>query len=52
MASFQPDQQTWLIIANAVIWLGLGCYIAFLGHTQHKLAKRCLQRDAIDDSIE
>lgn len=31
------DSFWWLIIANAVVWLGLGGYLAFLGAVQKNL---------------
>lgn len=33
------DAFWWLVIANAVVWLGLGGYLAFLGVAQKNLEK-------------
>lgn len=30
----------WLMAANAVLWLGLGAYLAFLARTQRHLERR------------
>lgn len=30
----------WLMAANAVLWLGLGLYVAFLARTQKNLSMR------------
>lgn len=37
------DALGWLMAASAAIWLGLGCYMAWLGFIQAALAKRCRQ---------
>lgn len=34
------DAMQWLMAANAVLWLGLGLYLAFLVRTQKNLAMR------------
>lgn len=33
------DDFWWLVIANAVVWLGLGAYLAFLGIVQKNQEK-------------
>lgn len=35
------DTILWLMAANAVVWIGLGGYLAFLGSRQRGLAARC-----------
>ena len=37
------DTLTWLMAANAVVWLGLGAYVAFLAARQRGLAQRLAQ---------
>lgn len=37
------DAITWLFAANAIIWLGIGVYAAFLGNRQRNLAKQLRQ---------
>lgn len=34
------DTLYWLMGANAVVWIGLGAYLAFLGARQRSLALR------------
>ena len=34
---------SWLILANAALWLGLGFYIARLASAQHSLMRRMKQ---------
>ena len=33
----------WLMAANAVLWIGLGLYMAFLASSQKKLERRLAQ---------
>jgi len=37
----------WLIAANAVIWIGIGAYVAFLASAQKNIARRltALEKD-------
>ncbi|MDO5484537.1 MAG: CcmD family protein [Desulfovibrionaceae bacterium] len=37
------DTLTWLVLANAAVWLGIGGYLAFLAIQQHRLAVRLSQ---------
>ena len=37
------DALVWLIAANALIWAGLGLYVAFLAFSQKVLRARCRQ---------
>lgn len=37
------DTLYWLLGANAVVWLGLGAYVALLGARQRALAARLAQ---------
>lgn len=37
------DTIIWLMAANAVVWLGLGAYLAFMGSRQRGLAARLAQ---------
>lgn len=34
------DAIIWLMAANAVVWLGFGAYLAFMGSRQRELAAR------------
>jgi CcmD family protein len=33
----------WLLCASMAVWLGIGCYAAFLASTQNKLERRVRQ---------
>lgn len=37
----------WVMIANIIIWLGLGAYLAWLGASQRKLERRCRQLEIL-----
>lgn len=37
------DALIWVMAASAVIWLGIGGYMAFLAMRQAALARRCKQ---------
>lgn len=39
------DAINWLFAANAIIWLGLGCYAAFLGFSQRNISRRLKQME-------
>ena len=39
---------TWIIIANAAVWIGLGAYLAFMGARQRDLAARLAQWEIIN----
>lgn len=41
------DAINWLMAANAAIWLGIGCYAAFLGAKQKRLALRLKQFEVL-----
>lgn len=34
------DALTWVVVANAAVWIGLGAYIAFLDAGRRRLAAR------------
>lgn len=34
------DAIFWLVVANAIIWIGLGAYVAFLASRQNALARQ------------
>lgn len=44
-----PESDTifWLMAASAVIWSGLGCYVAFLGVTQKGIQKQLQQLEIL-----
>lgn len=37
----------WVIITNAVVWIGLGAYLIFLALQQHDLAARLTQWETL-----
>ena len=41
------DILTWVILTNAVVWAGIGAYLAFLGAQQHRLAVRLSQLELL-----
>lgn len=38
-----------VIAANIVVWLGLGCYLAFLGLRQRQIARRLKQLELLEE---
>lgn len=52
MADFSASVPMWIIIASAIIWLGLGCYMAFLGVVQTRLVRTMRQIEALRDDQE
>ena len=42
------DTQTWIILANAAVWIGLGAYMAFLAARQRTLMARLAQMEMLD----
>ncbi len=40
---------TWLMAANAALWIGLGLYVAFLASAQKRLERRMAQWEADHD---
>ena len=42
------DTQTWIILANAAVWIGMGAYLAFLAARQRALAARLSQMEMLD----
>lgn len=40
----------WLMAANAVVWLGIGVYVAFLARAQAALDRRLRHMEMIDDA--
>ena len=42
------DTLTWIIMANAAVWVGLGAYLAFMGSRQRALAARLAQWEIIN----
>lgn len=38
---------TWVIVANAAVWLGIGFYMAFLAVCQRRLANRLAQMEIL-----
>lgn len=43
------DTLTWVVAANAAVWLGLGAYLAFMGVTQRRLAARLAQLELLNN---
>ena len=41
------DTVTWLVVANAAVWLGLGAYLIFLTLEQRALAARLKQWETL-----
>lgn len=39
----------WLFLANAIVWIGLGCYLIFLGLGQKRLAENLRQLEILRD---
>lgn len=44
--------ESWFFIANAVVWLGLSTYLAFLGRAQHVLERRLSFLEEAEDMHE
>ena len=42
------DTLTWVIMANAAVWLGIGGYMAFLATRQRSLAARLAQMEMLN----
>lgn len=42
------DTLTWVVGANAAVWLGLGAYLAFMGVAQRRLAARLAQLELLN----
>ena len=42
------DTLTWIILANAAVWAGLGAYLAVLAARQRRLALRLTQLELCD----
>ena len=40
---------TWLIVANAALWIGLGLYVARMATAQKKLERRVAQWEMEND---
>lgn len=40
---------TWLIAAAAIIWIGFGCYLAFLALKQRRLAAHIRQLERLNN---
>ena len=41
------DATIWLVGANAIIWIGLGAYLCFMGNRQARLATKIKQMELI-----
>lgn len=41
------DTPMWIMLTNALVWLGIGGYMAFLANNQAKIAKRLKQMEMI-----
>ena len=44
------DQLLWIMLANILIWLGIGGYTAFVAARQKMLAKRLKQMEIINNA--
>ena len=42
------DTLTWVIMANAAVWIGIGSYMAFLAARQRSLAARRAQMEMLN----
>ena len=42
------DAQTWGLLANAGVWIGIGAYLAFLAARQRTLAARLSRMEMLD----
>lgn len=42
------DTLTWVIMANAAVWIGIGSYMAFLAARQRSLAARLTQMEMLN----
>lgn len=42
------DTLTWVVAANAAVWLGLGAYLALIGAAQRRLAARLAQLELLN----
>lgn len=43
------DTLTWIVIANAAVWVGLGAYLAFMAARQRALAARLTQWEMLNN---
>ena len=43
------DSLTWVILANAVVWLGIGGYVAYLAACQRALASRIRHMEMLNN---
>ncbi|MFW5487239.1 MAG: CcmD family protein [Desulfovibrio sp.] len=44
------DAQSYLLIANAAVWIGIGCYVFFLGRQSSHLKRRMDQLQLLEGS--
>lgn len=42
------EAMTWIIVTNAIVWIGIGAYVAFLAARQRALALRLSQLEMLD----
>ena len=42
------DTLTWVIMANAAVWIGIGSYMAFLAARQRSLVARLAQMEMLN----
>ena len=42
------DTLTWVIMANAAVWIGIGAYMAFMAARQRALAARLAQMEMLN----
>lgn len=43
------DTLTWVMAANAAVWLGLGFYLAFIGAAQRRLSARLMHLELLNN---
>jgi len=42
-------KEVYLFAANIIVWVGLGCYVAFLAGTQKRLERRLKRLEVLGD---
>ncbi|MEA4855757.1 MAG: CcmD family protein [Solidesulfovibrio sp.] len=42
-------KEVYLFAANVIVWVGIGCYVAFLAVTQKRLEKRLKRLEVLHD---
>ncbi|WP_300157878.1 CcmD family protein [Solidesulfovibrio sp.] len=42
-------KEVYLFAANVIVWVGIGCYVAFLAVSQKRLTKRLKRLEVLHD---